>query len=325
MENFEMPKIKTKHVIVRFPTVFFSVVMIITLVVYFLVSVSFGSTLDVANFLILGTMELSTFYLYYPDGQLKGQESDRYKTNKKAYNDSANKVNKKRQNKNLQKYCIVDFHERIQEYIETEMGYCDLNYNDYVYLKKNVSQETLLNKKTKELEINGERVFLTKEMKKRLNKLLFKDLPIKANNSKTILSAVETSTTAEIKDKSKADKRFSQIRMIIKVVGIAWFSGYMLVQAKEGLDIETIAKLVIDLASIALVAVTSYLQGEKNQKVYKADFFIELALFLDNFFEWLLVEKKIDIDTFKPESLLEKDKVEEVKPILIEQKEKEPS
>ena len=325
MENFEMPKIKTKHVIVRFPTVFFSFVMIITLVVYFLVSVSFGSTLDVANFLILGTMELSTFYLYYPDGQLKGQDSDRYKVNKKAYNESANKVNKKRQNKNLQKYCIVDFHERIQEYIETEMGYCDLNYNDYVYLKKNISQETLLNKKTKELEINGERVFLTKEMKKRLNKLLFKDLPIKANNSKTILSAVETSTTSEIKDKSKQDKRFSQIRMIIKVLGIAWFSGYMLVQAKEGLDIETIAKLVIDLASIALVAVTSYLQGEKNQKVYKADFFIELSLFLDNFFEWLLVEKKIDIDTFKPESLLEKDKVEEIKPILIEQKEKEPS
>jgi hypothetical protein len=62
--------------------------------------------------------------------------------------------------------------------------------------------------------------------------------------------------------------------------------------------------MVMDLTSILVVIVLSYYMGEKNQRVYKADFYMELSQFLENFFEWLLYDKNIDIETFEPKSLL---------------------
>lgn len=302
MENIEIKgtKIKYKNTIIRIPTILFSVLMVGTLATYFLVNVSFGSTLDVANFILLATMEVATFYLYYPDGQLKGQNSERYLNNKTVYNTKASKVNAKRQVKNLQAYCVVEYKERIKEHIETELGYCDLDYNDYVYLKSHISEKEL--KKAKELEIEGRMIYLDRNKKKRLIQLLFRKMPVSANNSRTILSAVETNSQAAISDKSKKDKVLSQFRMAVKVASIAFFSGYMLITNRDGITLNTIAQLVLDLFAIFLVAITSYIQGENNQKQYKANFYMDLSIFLDNFYEWLLSNRNIDIDTYIPQT-----------------------
>lgn len=302
MENIEIKgtKIKYKNTIIRIPTILFSVLMVGTLAIYFLVNVSFGSTLDVANFILLATMEVATFYLYYPDGQLKGQNSERYLNNKMVYNTKASKVNAKRQVKNLQAYCVVEYKERIKEHIETELGCCDLDYNDYMYLKSHISEKEL--KKAKELEIEGRMIYLDRSKKKRLIQLLFRKMPVSANNSRTILSAVETNSQAAISDKSKKDKVLSQFRMAVKVASIAFFSGYTLITNRDGITLNTIAQLVLDLFAIFLVAITSYIQGENNQKQYKANFYMDLSIFLDNFYEWLLSDKNIDIDTYIPQA-----------------------
>lgn len=301
MENIEIKgaRVKYKSTIIRIPTILFSFLMVGTLTIYFLVSVQFGSQLDVANFLLLGTMEVATFYLYYPDGQLKGQNSERYLNNKNVYNTKASKVNAKRQVKNLQAYCVVEYKERIKEHIETELGYCDLDYNDYLYLKQNCSEKEL--KKSTQIEIDGKMVFLDKNKKKRLHRLLFERMPVNPNNSRTILSAVESNSQSAITDKSKKDKSLSQMRMVFKVLSIAMFSGYMIVNARDGLTLTAIAQLVLDLFAIFLVAITSYMQGENNQKTYKANFYMDLSIFLDNFYEWLLSDKNIDIDTYIPQ------------------------
>lgn len=302
MENIEIKgtKIKYKNTIIRIPTILFSILMVGTLAIYFLVNVSFGSTLDVANFILLATMEVATFYLYYPDGQLKGQNSERYLNNKMVYNTKASKVNAKRQVKNLQAYCVVEYKERIKEHIETELGCCDLDYNDYMYLKSHISEKEL--KKAKELEIEGRMIYLDRNKKKRLIQLLFRKMPVSANNSRTILSAVETNSQAAISDKSKKDKVLSQFRMAVKVASIAFFSGYTLITSRDGITLNTIAQLVLDLFAIFLVAITSYIQGENNQKQYKANFYMDLSIFLDNFYEWLLSDRNIDIDTYIPQT-----------------------
>jgi hypothetical protein len=294
-------QVRTKHLIVRIPTIIFTIVMFITLGLYFLVNVICGSTLDVPNFIMLAFMETTSYLLYYPDGQLKGQASERYLTNKENYNTNANKVNKKRQNRNLQDYCVYEYKQRIQEYIETQLGYCDLNYNDYLYLKDRITEKEL--KRSKYVNINGEEVYLSKASKKILYRLLFKKMPVKANTSKMMLSAVESRAEASIRDKSKRDKALSDLRMIIKIGAIAYFSGYMIVTTKA-FTFETVVQMVMDLTSILVVIVLSYYMGEKNQRVYKADFYMELSQFLENFFEWLLYDKNIDIETFEPKSLL---------------------
>lgn len=302
MENIEVKgaRIKYKSTIIRIPTILFSFLMIGTLTIYFLVSVQFGSNLDWANFILLGTMEVATFYLYYPDGQLKGQISDRYINNKQAYNSKASKVNAKRQVKNLQAYCIVEYKERIKEHIETELGYCDLDYNDYVYLKSHISEQIL--KRSKSIEIDGKMVYLDKHKKKRLYALLFKKMPVNPNNSRTILSAVESNSQSAIVDGSKKDKTNAQIRMVFKVLSIALFSGYMVVNNRDGLTLTAIAQLVMDLFAIFLIAIVSYMQGENNQKTYKANFYMDLSIFLDNFYEWLLSDRNIDIETYVPQA-----------------------
>ncbi len=301
-ENIEIKgvKVKYKNTIIRIPTILFSFLMIGTLAVYFLVSVQFGSYLDWANFLLLGTMEVATFYLYFPDGQLKGQNSERYLNNKNAYNTKASKVNAKRQVKNLQAYCVVEYKERIKEHIETELGYCDLDYNDYLYLKNHLSEQQL--KQSKEIEIDGKMVYLDKHKKKRLQALLFKKMPVNPNNSRTILSAVESNSQSAIVDKSKKDKTMAQIRMAFKVLSIALFSGYMIVNNRDGLTLTAIAQLVMDLFAIFLIAIVSYMQGENNQKTYKANFYMDLSIFLDNFYEWLLTDRNIDIETYIPQT-----------------------
>lgn len=294
-------KVTTPHLIVRIPTIIFTIVMFITMALYFLVSVICGSTLDVPNFIMLAFMETTSYILYYADGKLKGQASERYITNKKGYNNNATLVNKKRQNRSLQEYCVYDYKQRIQEYIETQLGYCDLNYEDYLYLKDHITEKEL--KKNKYIEINGESIYLPKSSKKILKRLLFRKLPVQANSSKMILSAVESSAEASIRDKSKRDKRLSDLRMLIKIGAIAYFSGYMIVTAKE-FTLETVVQMVMDLSSIIVVIVLSYVMGEKNQRVYKADFYMELSQFLENFFEWLLYDKQLDIETFEPKSVL---------------------
>ena len=306
--NLSKNRVRVHNTILRVPTILFTFLMVGTLVIYFLVSVSFGSTLDVPNFILLGTMEVVTYYLYFPDGQLKGQNSDRFINNKTSYNTKASKVNQKRQIKNLQEYCIVEYKDRIKEYIETQMGYCDLDYNDYLWLRDNMTYSQF--KHCKEIVVNDKSVYLDKSKRKRLKNVLYKKLPIEANNSRTILSAVETNSQAAIRDQSKKDKMFSQFRMALKVLSIAFFSGYMLVTAKDGFNMTTLAMFVLDLFAIMVVAITSYMQGEINQKTYKANFYMDLAIFLDNFYEWLLLEKSIDIDTYTPLSYLKKQELE---------------
>lgn len=302
--NLSKNRVRVHNTILRVPTILFTFLMVATLVIYFLVSVSFGSTLDVPNFVILATMEVVTYYLYFPDGQLKGQTSERFINNKSSYNAKASKVNQKRQIKNLQEYCIVEYRDRIKEYVETQMGYCDLDYADYLFLKDTLSYERF--KKSKELNVNEKMIYLDKSKKKRLKKVLYSKLPIDANNSRTILSAVETNSQSAIHDSSKKDKAFSQVRMALKVLSIAFFSGYMLVTAKDGFNLTTVAMFVLDLFAIMVVAITSYMQGEINQKTHKANFYMDLAIFLDNFYEWLLLSKNIDIDTFVPEVYVKK-------------------
>lgn len=297
--NIPNNRVKVHNVIFRVPTLIFTVLMVMTLGIYFLVSVSMGSKLDVPNFLLLGTMEIVTYYLYFPDGQLKGQNDVRYINNKQTYNSKASKVNAKRQIKNLQEYCIVEYKDRIKEYIETELGYCDLDWNDYLYMKDNLRPGDLIIKG--EVNINGRSVYLDKAKYKRLTNLLFKDLPVRANNSRTILSAVESNSVSAIRDKSKKDKTLTQIRMVFKVLSIALFSGYMLITNKDGISLTTVAMFLVDLFAIVTIAVTSYVQGENNQKIHKANFYMDLSIFIDNFYEWLLYAKNINIDTYTPE------------------------
>lgn len=301
--NIPNNRVKVHNVIFRIPTLIFTVLMVMTLGIYFLVSVSMGSKLDVPNFLLLGTMEIVTYYLYFPDGQLKGQNDTRYINNKQTYNTKASKVNAKRQIKNLQEYCIVEYKDRIKEYIETELGYCDLDWDDYLYMKENLKPTDFYIKS--EITINGRSLYLDKAKYKRLTNLLFKDMPVRANNSRTILSAVESNSVSAIRDKSKKDKTLTQIRMVFKVISIALFSGYMLITNKDGISLTTIAMFLMDIFAIVTIAVT-YVQGENNQKIHKANFYMDLSIFIDNFYEWLLYAKNINIDTYTPELYISK-------------------
>lgn len=282
-----------KSLTFRIRTIILTIVLIASLVFYFLVSTFFKEKLNWIDFIMLASIQIITHFLYYPDGELNGELDVIYTKNKNGYNDKANNITENRHVKLLEEFTKVDFTTRQKTYIETQMGHIGLDYNDYVYLKDHVDQ---LNLKAKALEINGRLIVLKHYNKKILKKLLFKKLPVELNSVITILSANENAVEQKIKDKSKVYTFAMHAKKIIFATVIGAFLAYIGYTKKDSFGIEDFVMMTIDLTSIVATAVLSYSSGERATKVYKCEFYVDLSLFLDKFAEWLIREKQIDIN-----------------------------
>ena len=282
-----------KSLTFRIRTIILTIVLIASLVFYFLVSTFFRETLNWIDFIMLASVQIITHFLYYPDGELNGANDETYVSNKKAYNDKANNVNQNRHVKLLDEYTKVDFITRQRTYIETQMGHIGLDYNDYVYLKEHVD---LINLKAKTLEVNGRLIALRHYNKKVLKNLLYKKLPVEINSVNTIMSANENVVEQKIKDKSKVYTFVMHAKKILFATVIGAFLAYIGYTKKENFGLEDFVMMAIDLTSIVATAVLSYSSGERATKVYKCEFYIDLSLFLDTFAEWLMRDKQIDVN-----------------------------
>jgi hypothetical protein len=245
------------------------------------------------DFIMLASVQIIMHFLYYPDGELNGEKDKTYTSNKNAYNTKANEVNSKRQVKHLEEYTKVDFENRKQLYIQTQLGYIGLDMNDYEYLLDHIKEMRL---KGKYVQINGRMITLNRYTKGVLKKILYKKLPVELNTTTTIMSANENSVESKIKDKSKTYTLIMHLKKIFTATIVGGFLAYIGYTKKDSFGLEDFTMMMIDLTSMLSTAVLSYSSGETATKKYKCEFYVELSLFLDNFFEWLIAEKRIDIN-----------------------------
>lgn len=282
-----------KSLTFRIRTIILTAILIVSLIFYFLVSTIFKNKMNWIDFIMLASVQIIMHFLYYPDGELNGEKDETYTSNKNAYNTKANEVNSKRQVKHLEEYTKVDFENRKQLYIQTQLGYIGLDMTDYEYLLDHIKEMRL---KGKYVQINGRMITLNRFSKGILKKILYKKLPVELNTTTTIMSANENSVESKIKDKSKTYTLIMHLKKIFTATIVGGFLAYIGYTKKDSFGLEDFTMMMIDLTSMLSTAVLSYSSGETATKKYKCEFYVELSLFLDNFFEWLIAEKRIDIN-----------------------------
>lgn len=267
---------------IRLRTITLSFVILITLVLYLLVNVITKQSIDFIDFIIMATLQIVIQYIYFPDGELFGQQNDIFKKNRETYNEKALNINAKGNFGKLREYCEYEFKQRRKEYIINECGYIGITLQELEMLK-----QTKVDKRLKFIETKGRYIHLTRKKRKHLLRLIYDRLPIEKNQPETIMSAVENNGHKAIGDKSQTFKLISRITTIFKAVVIGGFLAYIGYTAKDGVGFVEIVKMFMYLTTMLTSAVFSFSGGEKCQSVYKNQFYIDLSNFIDGFEEWL--------------------------------------
>lgn len=290
-ENKYLNATKTRLTTVRLRTWTLTLAIVVSLVFYLLVNVTTKQDVNWVDFILLCTLQIVVYSLYFPDGDLFGQKDNAFISNKKAYNEKATEINQQKQIAKLREYCKVEYEERKQRYILNELGKLEMTQEELELFKEKTEKEI------KELDyfevkekVNGEEksklIFFSKYKKKILYNLLFKPLPIEENHPETIMSAVENDGNKAIKDGSIAYKTQSYIRKVLMAVVVGGVFAYIGYTVRDGFGWVEIVSICMYLTTLFTTAVMAFTSGETCSKVYKSHFYLDLANFIDGFNEW---------------------------------------
>ena len=276
-------QVKERFYSIRIRTIVLTLSIVISMVLFFLVTVGFNDTINWVDFIFLATLQVITHCIYFPDGDLFGQQDKIYQANKKAYNENATRINKEKKIEKLREYCKVECELRKKSYIENELAVIGITEDEFIFFRSKTEEEI---KKTKVWEIDGAMIVLSRTKRIRLYKLLFKEIPVEANTPETIMSAIENSGRKAIHDKTKSYNITAYIRKVLMAFVVGGFLAYIGYSLKDTFTLADVVRIFVYLTSIVSTAVMSYSAGEKSSKVYKTQFYIALILFIDGFFEW---------------------------------------
>jgi len=281
--------VKNRTLTVRVRAWVITGLIIVGLIFYTFISLSWGATPDYISLTIIAILQIVVHTTYFSEGENYGAKWEIFTNNKKAYNEKANKINQDQNVTKLREYCLVEYEERKKQYIATEIGALGLTEDDYNELKKKSPKDIL---KMRTWEHNGHITHFTKPSVKRLYALLFVKLPIEPNTAELVLNGIENTKSRKIEDKSKKVKVFAFVKQVFKAIPLAVFLAYIGFYAKDGIGLADVVKMFTYLSSIVTVSVMSFIKGEECTKVYKNDFYIELSTFIDKFNEWVSKEKE---------------------------------
>lgn len=290
-ENKYLNATKNRLTTVRLRTWTLTLAIVVSLIFYLLVNVTTKQEVNWVDFILLCTLQIVVYSLYFPDGDLFGQKDNAFISNKKAYNEKATEINQQKQIAKLREYCKAEYEERKQRYILNELGKLEMTQEELELLKEKTEKEI------KELDyfevkekVNGEEksklIFFSKYKKKILYNLLFKPLPIEENHPETIMSAVENDGNKAIKDGSIAYKTQSYIRKVLMAVVVGGVFAYIGYTVRDGFGWVEIVSICMYLTTLFTTAVMAFTSGETCSKVYKSHFYLDLANFIDGFNEW---------------------------------------
>ena len=134
-ENKYFNGTKDRMETVRLRTWTLTLAIIVTLVFYFLVTVTTKQTINPIDFVLLFVVQIVINSIYFPDGDLFGQKDPTYIANRDAYNESANEISLNKKIVRLREYCKIEFEERKKRYILTECSAIGIESSEYETLK----------------------------------------------------------------------------------------------------------------------------------------------------------------------------------------------
>lgn len=283
----------TKHRVstIRARTWLITALIIVALVFYFLVTVITRDSISWFDFIVLCAVQIMTYFVYYPDGELFGQKDIAFQANKENYNEKATAINESRNIAKLRQYCKVEYEERKERYIVAQCALIGITVEELELFKSKTANEI---KRLKTFEIgeviNGEEksklIVFSPFRRRKLYALLFKPLPVEENHPETIMSGIEINANKAIKDGSVGNKIFAYVRKFLMAVIVGAFFAYIGYAIKDGIGFAEITQIVMYVTTILSTAIFAYQGGERNTKVYKSRFYLELSNFIDSFNEW---------------------------------------
>lgn len=287
----EQTKQKVKTIRIRTWTL--TAMIAVALIFYLFINTIFKNSLNIIDFVFLVTIQVLVHCLYFPDGELSGTKDALFIKNKQAYNNNATKINTEHKQELLRKYCKYEYEQRKLRYIETMCSKINLSMEEFNKLKeksedeiKNLQEFTYYNDK-KQVKIN-----FNKKKRKMLYKLLFLPIPVEENQPETIMSALEYDARKSIHDESIGYKIKAYVKKFSIAILFGLFFAYIGFQLRDGITIADIFRIVMYLCTMFSTAVMSFSSGETCQKVYKKNYYVSLAVFIDGFFEWELKNEK---------------------------------
>ena len=274
---------KTRIVTVRLRTWTLTIAILITLALYIMVNLTTKQSINWIDFVLLCTMQIVTYSLYFPDGDLFGQKDSAYISNKSAYNSKASAINDSRLIGKLREYCDYEFEERKERYVKNQCGLLGITEDELGDLKQKSEKEI---KTLDKYEYNGRTMFFSKHKRKILYKLIFKPLPVECNHPETIMSAVESDGNHAIKDGSIAYKTQAYIKKAFMAIVVGGFFAYVGYTLRDGFGLVQIVQICMYITTLFTTAVMAFTSGESCSRVYKSHFYLDLANFIDGFNEW---------------------------------------
>ena len=292
---------------VRLRTLIVTSMMFGMLVLYCIVQLSLQQRINVIDMILIAIIQILSYSLYYPEGQLFGETNKTYSSNKKLYNQKANYVNNNQMQKILGEYCEYDFEKRKNEWYLNECGALGITVEELDDIKQQYSEKEIkrlesikairkINDKDEEITIHFGRA-----QRKRMHALIFKPCPVEKNEADAILSACEIDRKKHITDGSLIDTSTKVKVFLLRAALMAAFIGYIGYSLREGFSFANIMQFFMFFGTMISTAVTAYSQGESNIKVYKNRYYVELSTFLDGMFEWANIKPIIVQNTTQTE------------------------
>lgn len=290
-ENKYINSAKHRLQAVRLRTWIITFTILISLAFWIVLSVTTRDTISWIDFIMLCIVQTLGHFAYFPDGEAYGQTDSRFVANKNTYNELASKINADDKYYRLRDYCAYEYEERKAQYINTMLGYIGITEKEFEEIKLMSAKEI---KKLNSFEItekvNGHEqkrlIHFSKHKRGILQDLIFKPLPVQRNEADTIVSGKETNITERVHDHSENEKKKTHGAKILKIVLIGLLLAYITWNIKDGFGLGDLARLITYMGSLLTTAVMSFTSGEKIQKIYKTEFYVELSQFIERFYEW---------------------------------------
>lgn len=289
--------VKTRAKSLRFRTLTATICLIIAMFFYYMMKVTTKNAISWVDFILICILQMVTYSIYFPDGDLFGQKDEKFITNRLAYNAKADSINTNKKHKQLRSFCEYEYEERKKRYILTQCGYIGITVQELEKLKEYPTRELKkIESFTTTNIIDGEEkekiIKFSSKKRKLLYNLIFKPLPIQKNHPETIMSAVENNGTLAIKDTSVAYKKQSHVKKFLIAILLGVLFGYISYTVRDGFGLTEIVSIIICLSTLITTAVTAFTSGEQCSKIYKSRFYLELTNFIEEFLEWDVQQEK---------------------------------
>jgi len=304
---------------VRFRAWSLSLIIVVALIFYLLVNVVFNQTINIVDIVIITLLQFAAMTIWFPEGVRWGERNKIFQANRKAYNRRATIVALHQKTSKLREFCVIDFEERKQKFIEKTLGRIGIDVAEFELLRRmekhhfEIKRRTLWQvlkgipkPKAEAVEIaKGQTILLNDVQKAVLYRLIFKEIKIEKNNPDTIMSGLEIDEAHAIKNAEATYKRKVFVLRIIQsfVIGIVLaYIGYTL---RDGIGLVEIVRIISYVLALLFAIVLAFTQGEESIKTHKNSFMLQLVNFLDRFFEYAElaavndappVEKKITVN-----------------------------